>query len=290
MVVSMTGYGRGQQHDEQFSVTIEIKTVNHRFKEYYMRLPKHFLIIEDKIKKQLDKHIQRGRIEVHALVEGQGSTSSKVQVDWDLLADYYKKLEEIRSVYHTAGDITLESLLKSELITIEEKEMSSESLNTLLLAAVREACEQLVHMRNTEGAKLQEELRMLLKQLQIAVTKILNLAPSAVEKYEQRIRKKMQELFDGQIDETRIMMEAAIFADKCDISEELARLNSHIAQYENTLQTTGPVGRKLDFLIQEMNREANTIGSKANEANIASQVVEMKSILEKMKEQVQNIE
>lgn len=290
MVISMTGYGRGQQHDEQFSVTIEIKTVNHRFKEYYMRLPKQFLIIEDKIKKQLDNHIQRGRIEVHALVEGQGSISRKVQVDWELLADYYKKLEEIRSAYHAAGDITLESLLKSELITIEEKEMSSESLNTLLLEAVKEACGQLVHMRNTEGAKLQEELRMLLKQLQLAVTKIMTLAPSAVEKYKQRIRKKIQELLDGQIDETRIMMEAAIFADKCDISEELARLNSHIAQYENTLQTTGPVGRKLDFLIQEMNREANTIGSKANEANIASQVVEMKSILEKMKEQVQNIE
>ena len=291
MVVSMTGFGRGKAESLQFSVTVEVKTVNHRFCEYNIRMPRQLLKIEDKIKKKLSTAIQRGRVEVYILIDGSGIVTRKVNVDWKLVDEYYHYLANIKEKYGFKGEIPLEVLVtREELITIDEEETSNEELESLVLAAVEQAALELGKMRVSEGEALEKDVSAHLFKLNERVAALSALAPAVVEQYRKRLARRMEDFQAGQIDEARIITETAIFADKADISEEIARLKSHIQQLEKTLKLDETVGRKSDFLIQEMNREVNTIGSKANDSLIANEVVEMKSLLEKMKEQIQNIE
>ncbi|MBN8199526.1 MULTISPECIES: YicC/YloC family endoribonuclease [Bacillaceae] len=290
MAVSMTGYGRSKKDSGQRSITVEIKTVNHRFSEFQIRMPRQLMHIEDKIKKMLNRHIKRGRIEVYITIDGDGLSSRKVNVDWELLDEYYQYITAIQTKYQIQTDLSIGDVIREELIGIEEKDSGNEELSQLVLSATEEACLQLTDMRRLEGDELEKDLRSHLSLLSSRVLKLREYAPLVVQFYRERLEKRMREFLDGQVDEPRILTEVAMFADKADINEELTRLQSHISQFENTLQLTDPAGRKLDFILQEMNREANTIGSKANSAEIAAEVVEIKSLLEKMKEQVQNIE
>ncbi|RBP95183.1 uncharacterized protein (TIGR00255 family) [Cytobacillus firmus] len=290
MAVSMTGYGRSKKESGQCSITVEIKTVNHRFSEFQIRMPRQLMHIEDKIKKKLNGHIKRGRIEVYITIDGDGLSSRKVNVDWDLLDEYYQYITAIQTKYQISTDLSIGNVIREELIGIEEKESGNEELSQMVLSAAEEACLQLTEMRRLEGDELEKDLRSHLTLLSSRVSKLREFAPKVVQLYRERLEKRMREFLDGQVDEPRILTEVAMFADKADISEELTRLQSHISQFEKTLQLSEPTGRKLDFILQEMNREANTIGSKANSAEIAAEVVEIKSLLEKMKEQVQNIE
>jgi uncharacterized protein (TIGR00255 family) len=291
MVASMTGFGRGRAESSQFSVTAEIKSVNHRFCEFHIRMPRQLLKIEDKIKKKLAETIQRGRVEVYITIGGSGAITRKVMVDWDLLDEYYQYIEKIKERYKLTADVPLKAILeRDEIIMIEEVESENEELEKLVLAAVEEAALDLNKMRQSEGEALEKDVYKYLNQLNDRIQVVENLAPTVVEHYRKRLQKRMEDLRAGEIDEARILTETAIFADKADISEEIARLKSHILQFERTVKLHEPVGRKLDFLVQEMNREVNTIGSKANDSHIANEVVEMKSLLEKMKEQLQNIE
>ncbi|MBT2687974.1 YicC family protein [Bacillus sp. ISL-47] len=292
MVVSMTGFGRSKKDSGQFSITVEIKTVNHRFSEFHMRMPRQLMHMEDKIKKKLGEHIGRGRIEVYVTIEGEGLASRKVNVDWELLDEYYQYITAIKTKYDIQNDLSIEDIIREELIGIEEKEKEAgnEELSQHVLSAAEEACLHLTQMRQAEGLELEKDVRCHLGLLSQRVILLRELSPKVVQLYQERLEKRIKDYLDGQIDESRILTEVAVFADKADINEELARLQSHISQFEKTLQLTEPVGRKLDFLLQEMNREANTIGSKANDAAIAAEVVEIKSLLEKMKEQIQNIE
>ncbi|QED47483.1 YicC/YloC family endoribonuclease [Cytobacillus dafuensis] len=290
MVVSMTGFGRSNKNEGSFSALVEIKTVNHRFAEYQIRMPRQFLYLEDKIKKQLNAYIQRGRTEVFITIEGQGILSRNVHIDWALLDEYYQYIRKIKDRYAIDKEITIQDLTREELINIEEKEANSETLEKIVLSAVGEACIQLRQMRTMEGAVLEKDLSHQLNQLKEHVILLKDYAPNVVQQYQEKLAKRMNDLVSGQFDEGRILTEVAIFADKVDINEELTRLNSHIKQFTQTLLASEPIGRKLDFILQEMNRETNTIGSKANDYKIASEVVEMKSLLEKMKEQVQNVE
>jgi uncharacterized protein (TIGR00255 family) len=291
MVASMTGFGRGRAESSQFSVTAEIKSVNHRFCEFHIRMPRQLLKIEDKIKKKLAETIQRGRVEVYITIGGSGAITRKVMVDWDLLDEYYQYIEKIKERYKLTADVPLKAILeRDEIIMIEEVESENEELEKLVLAAVEEAALDLNKMRQSEGEALEKDVYKYLNQLSDRIQAVENLAPTVVEHYRKRLQKRMEDLRAGEIDEARILTETAIFADKADISEEIARLKSHILQFERTVKLHEPVGRKLDFLVQEMNREVNTIGSKANDSHIANEVVEMKSLLEKMKEQLQNIE
>ncbi|KAF0820304.1 MULTISPECIES: YicC/YloC family endoribonuclease [unclassified Cytobacillus] len=290
MAVSMTGYGRSKKDSGQCSITVEIKTVNHRFSEFQIRMPRQLMHIEDKIKKKLNRHIKRGRIEVFITIDGDGLASRKVNVDWELLDEYYQYITAIQAKYQIQTDLSIGDVIREELIGIEEKEAGNEELSQLVLSAAEEACLQLMQMRKAEGDELEKDLRSHLSLLSNRVIKLKEYAPTVAKLYQERLQRRMKEFLDGQVDEPRILTEVAVFADKADISEELIRLQSHISQFEHTLQLTEPAGRKLDFILQEMNREANTIGSKANSAEIAAEVVEIKSLLEKMKEQVQNIE
>ncbi|MDM5226280.1 YicC/YloC family endoribonuclease [Cytobacillus sp. NJ13] len=290
MAVSMTGYGRSKKDSGQCSITVEIKTVNHRFTEFQIRMPRQLMHMEDKIKKKLNGHIKRGRIEVYITIDGDGLSSRKVNVDWELLDEYFQYITAIQTKYQISTDLSIGNVIREELIGIEEKESGNEELSQMVLSAAEEACLQLMEMRRLEGDELEKDLRSHLSLLSSRVLKLREYAPKVVQLYRERLEKRMKEFLDGQVDEPRILTEVAMFADKADISEELTRLQSHINQFEKTLQLSEPAGRKLDFILQEMNREANTIGSKANSAEIAAEVVEIKSLLEKMKEQVQNIE
>lgn len=290
MVVSMTGFGRSKKDSGQFSITVEIKTVNHRFSEFHMRMPRQLMHMEDKIKKKLGEHIKRGRIEVYVTIVGDGLASRKVNVDWELLDEYYQYITAIKTKYNIQNDLSIQDIIREELIGIEEKEAGNEELSQHVLSAAEEACLHLTQMRQAEGLELEKDVRSHLGLLSKRVILLLEFSPKVVQQYRERLEKRIKDYLDGQIDEPRILTEVAVFADKADINEELTRLQSHIGQFEKTLQLTEPVGRKLDFILQEMNREANTIGSKGNDAEIAAEVVEIKSLLEKMKEQIQNIE
>ncbi|MCM3726005.1 YicC family protein [Neobacillus cucumis] len=291
MVISMTGFGRGKTESAAFSVNVEIKTVNHRFSEMNIRMPRQLLKIEDKLKKILSQHIRRGRVEVYVSVDGEGIVSRKIQVDWKLIEEYFVFINEAKSKYGIEGDITLQDLLnRTELLHIEESEAGNEEIEKLVLTATEEAVLLLKQMRIAEGDELKKDLLAITAQIETNVTELQKFAPLVVQAFKERLTKRMQEFVNGQLDETRILTEVAVFADKADINEEITRLRSHIQQFLQTLNEYEPIGRKLDFLVQEMNREANTIGSKANDSNIAKKVVEIKSLLEKLKEQVQNIE
>lgn len=291
MVISMTGFGRSRVESDSFSVNVEVKTVNHRFCEINIRMPRQLLKIEDKIKKKLNQQIRRGRVEVYVSIEGEGAVTRKVHVDWKLIEEYYQFIKQAHEKYELEGKVSLQDLLnRSELLHIEESEVGNETLENLVLTAAEQAVNLLKQMRIAEGEELKKDLLASLSQIETNVTELQNYAPLVVQLYKERITKRMQEFVNGMIDESRILTEVAVFADKADINEEITRLRSHIQQFIHTLNENEPIGRKLDFLVQEMNREANTIGSKANDSNIAKKVVEIKSLLEKLKEQVQNIE
>jgi uncharacterized protein (TIGR00255 family) len=291
MVISMTGFGRSKTESGTFTVNVEIKTVNHRFNEFNIRMPRQLLKIEDKIKKKLTQYIRRGRVEVYVGIEGENNVTRKVHVDWNLVDQYFQFIKQAQEKFDIKQPITLHDLLNhSDLIHIEESENGNEELENLVLTAVEHAVIQLKQMRVAEGEELKKDLLSSLNNIEMTVNELQLYAPLVVQMFKERLTKRMQEFVNGQIDETRILTEVAIFADKADINEEITRLKSHIGQFIQTLNDHEPIGRKLDFLVQEMNREANTIGSKANDSNIAKKVVKIKSLLEKLKEQVQNIE
>lgn len=291
MVTSMTGYGRGEAENEQVKVFAEIKTVNHRFCEYTIRMPRQLLVLEEKVKKKANEYIRRGRVEIFITVEGESLVSKKVKIDWDLADQYVTLMDEVKGKYNLESSITLQDMLQFESIFMtEEVPTVPVDLESLLMDSLTVALENLKQMRTQEGQELAQDLQNQLKKLAEIVEGVKNYAPSVVEQYKARLAVKLAELTDGLIEDSRMITEAAIFADKCDINEELTRLESHVQQFTVTLRHGDPIGRKLDFLVQEMNREVNTIGSKANDSAITKEVVEMKSLLEKLKEQVQNIE
>ncbi|MGE7779199.1 YicC/YloC family endoribonuclease [Peribacillus sp. NPDC097264] len=291
MVTSMTGYGRGESQNEQVKVFAEIKTVNHRFCEYTIRMPRQLLVLEEKVKKMASEYIRRGRVELFITVEGKSLVSKNVDIDWNLADQYVSLMDAVKGKYNLGGSISLQDILQLESVFLMEEVATVPSdLEKLLMESVKGALENLKQMRVQEGQGLASDLQSQLKKFAEIVAGVKTYAPSVVKQYKDRLTIKLSELTDGMIEDSRIVTEAAIFADKCDINEELTRLDSHVQQFSDTLKQGQPIGRKLDFLVQEMNREVNTIGSKANDSAITKEVVEMKSLLEKLKEQVQNIE
>lgn len=287
----MTGFGRSKKMVDDTTVTVEMKTVNHRFSEYHIRIPRPLLYLEDRIKKQVNPYISRGRIEIFVMIEGNNLLKRRLNVDWTLIDEYYHFIEDLKEKYHINKDHELSHfLMKEVLIHIEEVEEENKELESVILQAVDEAAKHLYEMRKVEGEILEKDLYNHLRKMENLTTELEQYAPKVVEIYRERLLKKMEEYVQSMFDESRILTEVAIFADRSDITEEITRLKSHIQQFETILQENGPVGRKLDFLLQEMNREVNTVGSKGNDSNIAKLVVEMKSNLEKMREQVQNVE
>jgi uncharacterized protein (TIGR00255 family) len=291
MVKSMTGFGRAEANQGTYKILIEMKSVNHRFCEINIRMPKQFLVLEEKLKKAVGSYLQRGRVEIFITIEGQNIHEHSLDVDWKLLSAYIDALHKVKDRHQISGSIEINDILKLEnVFTIKEAQTGMEEIEMSLLEQVQLATEQLVSMRALEGEQLKEDIFIHLTYIENMAKELQQFAPLVVEAYRKRLEKKMKEFLGSEIDEQRIMAEAAIFADRADINEELKRIHSHLGQFTQSLHSTDPVGRKLDFLVQELNREVNTIGSKANDAKIANLVVEMKACLEKIKEQVQNIE
>lgn len=292
VVLSMTGYGRARCESDLFQITVEMKSVNHRFAEINIRMPRQFLIFEDKIKKIIGSYVQRGRIEVFITVEGEGLVKRSIQIDWDLMDEIFQKLTNVKEKYSLKDEISLGQLWKNdETFTIIEKEAENDELESLLLKAVHTAATNLKNMRIQEGKQLKAVICEFLNEINRDIDIVAEHAPQVIEHYQKKLQKRMNEFSDGIVDENRILAEVAIYADKADITEEITRIKSHLVQFHETLENNrDPIGRKLDFLVQEFNREINTIGSKANDGFIALKVVEMKSNLEKIREQVQNIE
>lgn len=291
MVKSMTGYGAGSRKGNGISISAEMKTVNHRFCEQIVRMPKQYLTLEDAVKKLISQYIHRGRAEVFITIDGEKAKNQKMVVDWQLLDEYYRVLEEMRARFTIKEPVSVSELLQNkDCFQLLDDTVNVEEMESMLLGAVKDAAIQLAVMREAEGRELKTNILALLQSVHQVTDKLKRLAPKVAESYRERLKAKLDSYTSGLVDESRLLTEVAIFAEKADINEELVRLYSHIHQFASIIEESEPVGRRLDFLLQEMNREVNTIGSKGNAAEIASAVVDLKSSLEKMKEQVQNIE
>jgi len=287
----MTGFGRGIKEKDDFRITVEIKSVNHRFFECSIRIPRQLSHIEDKLKRKIKEYIKRGKIDVFVTVSGSGLVSRSLKVDWDLVDSYADWAIQLKNKFNLKDELSIDHFMSNpELVTFEEKEDSSHDLEVCVQDALLQAVEKLYTMKVNEGRELERDLIHHLNLFKQSTEQALKSSPTVITKYQDRLEKRIKEFTNGQIDENRILTEVAVFAEKSDVTEEFTRLNSHFIQFEAALQKNEPIGRRLDFITQEMNREVNTIGSKANDAQLISHVVDMKSIVEKLREQVQNIE
>ncbi|MGI6450377.1 MAG: YicC/YloC family endoribonuclease [Desulfitobacteriia bacterium] len=292
MANSMTGFGRGEAEGLGYHISLEIKAVNHRFLEVMVRMPRTLTGWEEKIRKYIQDKVSRGRIEVFINVKETGEKKRLVKVDKDLTLSYDKSLKELANLLNTAYQTDIYRLVTlPEVLSVEEEELDTDSLWPIMEKALNAALAELLAMRRLEGQKLIRDLQQKVNYLGELRDEVAARAPLVVTEYRQKFKERLALLLsDTGIDETRFTMEIALFADRASIEEELVRLESHLEQFRHALLSSEPIGRKLDFLIQEMNREINTIGSKANDLEISKVVVESKSELEKIREQVQNIE
>jgi len=288
----MTGYGRGEAQGAGKQFTVELRSVNHRFCEVVIRMPKQFSALEERVRKTIQEQVARGRVDVFITMEETGEQPKRVKVDRALARAYCNALRELEDSLGVQGILEPAQIAKfPDVLKVEAEEDDLEQIWTILEQAVRQATCQLAAMRQVEGAKLKSDLIHRLKEIEQFNRDIENRAPLVVEEYRQKLQARIQGMVPGvEIDEGRLAAEVAFFADRSSITEEIVRLNSHLEQARNSLQLAEPVGRKLDFLVQEMNREINTIGSKAGDLKISATVVEVKSEIEKIREQVQNIE
>ena len=292
MIQSMTGFGRCQKTLGSRDITVEIKAVNHRYLEFSSRLPRSLGFIEDKLKAQVQSRIARGKVEVSVTVTEQKGSASRVTLNEELALSYLEELRIFARKNGLTDDLTLSDFCwLPDLFTTRMAEVDEEALWRDISETADGALDSFIAMRRREGEKLSADLAAKLYNILTLVEAVERRSPETVEAYRQRLYKKLGELLaDRQIDDSRVLTEAALFADKVAVDEETVRLRSHIDQFRHILTLEEPVGRKLDFLVQEMNREANTIGSKAQDAEMARIVVELKSEIEKVREQIQNIE
>ena len=294
MIKSMTGFGRGEYTDGKRSITVEIKSVNHRYSDITVKMPRRYTFAEDKIKNTVKEKIRRGKVDVSIIVDNIAENDVNIRLNTMLAKQYYDNLTELRSEFDLSGDISLQFMasLPDVMKAIPDVEDEEEITNAILIP-VAEAAANLEKMRAVEGEKLAEDLIAKGEHVKEIIDRIEERAPQVVVDYTAKLKERIQELVGSavQIPEDRILVEAAVFADKCAIDEEITRLNSHLIQLRNIIEKSSqPEGKKLDFLVQEMNREANTIGSKANDITITNYMLEIKSEIEKIREQVQNIE
>ena len=292
MIKSMTGFGRGEAAGVRYVVRIELKAVNHRYLDIFLRIPKQYSQAEEVLRRVISERVSRGRIDAAVSVEEFEQKERNVQVNAPLLQGYVRALEGIKGLLGSDEAITLSQILTLPgVLEVEEPECDWEDLQQVLGQAAAAALDDLEQMRAAEGERLCADLREKIARIEGLLAQIAQIAPQVVEDYRERLSERLRDLLHGTtLTEERFMAEVALFADRCSIDEELVRLGSHTHQLKELLHSTQPVGRKLDFLIQEMNREVNTIGSKGSNVQIAGLVVELKSELEKVREQVQNIE
>lgn len=292
MIKSMTGYGRSEGYEDGVLFRVEIRSVNHRFQEVMVRMPRELLPLEEMVKKEVQSTFTRGRLDVFVTIEQSESAGRNAEIDWEFAARVVQSVRELKDRFELSGELNVSDLVHiPDLLAVQETEANVEAWRDPLLRVVREACAALLEMRLSEGAELAKDVLQRVEFIREHIGAIRLQAPKVVESYRERIAERVQDfLRELEIDEARLLTEAALYAEKCNIDEELTRLDSHCKQFQHILSQEQPAGRKLDFLLQEMNREINTVGSKANDLTISRNVVEVKSELEKIREQVQNIE
>ena len=289
---SMTGYGRAHEEIDGREITVELRAVNHRYLDVSVKYPRIYGYLEDALKKAATARISRGKVDIFVQITSNGAADTTVRLDLSLARQYYDALKTLSAELHIPEEISAVSIAKMpDVLVGEQAEVDADALSVAVLSVFDRAVADFDIMREREGVKMAADVREKAAHIEMLVGKVEERAPQRVEEYRAKLLKKMQEvLADSSIDESRIIAEAAIYADRVAVDEETVRLRSHLHQLDIMLNESNPVGRKLDFLVQEMNREANTIGSKSNDSELARLVVDLKSDIEKIREQIQNIE
>mgnify|MGYP000595132093 FL=1 len=292
MIKSMTGYGKSEQTIDSLNVTVEIKSVNHRYFEFSARVPREYGFLEEKLKKYCNSLITRGKVECYVSVEDLEDREMEVNVNETLAAGYVKALKELSERFGLKDDISAVTLSRyPDVITLHKASEDEERIWNAVKTVAETAVSKFIEMRETEGSKLRGDILSRADYIIECVEFIEGRSPETVREYNEKLKQRMKELLgDAAVDEQRLLNEAAIYADKIAVDEETVRLRSHISQLREFMNSSEAIGRKLDFLVQEINREANTIGSKAQDVDIAKKVIAIKAEVEKIREQVQNIE
>lgn len=292
MIKSMTGYGKSEQTIDSLNVTVEIKSVNHRYFEFSARVTREYGFLEEKLKKYCNSLITRGKVECYVSVEDLEEREMEVNVNETLAAGYVKALKELSERFGLKDDISAVTLSRyPDVITLHKASEDEERIWNAVKTVAETAVSKFIEMRETEGSKLRGDILSRADYIIECVEFIEGRSPETVREYNEKLKQRMKELLgDAAVDEQRLLNEAAIYADKIAVDEETVRLRSHISQLREFMNSSEAIGRKLDFLVQEINREANTIGSKAQDVDIAKKVIAIKAEVEKIREQVQNIE
>ena len=292
MIKSMTGFGRGHQVLNGRDITVEIRAVNHRYYEFSSRLPRSLGYVEDKLKTLLQGRISRGKVEVSVLINNVEAADEKITINHEIVKEYIDAMRSVKDEFGLVDDLSLSNILRiPDAFTVVKTETDEEQLWEDISSTAEEALEHFISMRENEGERMKQDVLSRLAKIEEWVGVVETRSPMVVEDYRKRLYDKMCEVLSStNIDENRILMEAGIFSEKTAVDEETVRLRSHIAQFRGMLESGEPVGRKLDFLVQEMNRETNTIGSKVQDIEVTRIVVDQKSEIEKIREQIQNIE
>ncbi len=292
MPKSMTGYGRSKMLFGAREITVEIRSVNHKFFEFSSRVPRQYGYIEDKLKALFSASISRGKVEAYVSISTNDGSDVSVEVNTPLAENYISALRKANSTLNLTDDITLTRLFGiPDIFTVTKAETDENELWEEVRATASAALEGFVDMRRREGERLKADILTKLDYIEETVAKIELRSPEVTKEYRERLYQKLCDILqDKNIDEARILTEAAIFADKTAVDEETVRLKSHVASFRELLELDEPIGKKLDFLVQEMNREVNTTGSKCSDLTITKMVVDLKSTIEKVREQIQNIE
>ena len=292
MIRSMTGYGSAKGSCQGLEISIELKSVNNRYLDCAVRLPRGFLFAEEAVKAKVQEHISRGKVDVYVSVDTACSDAVVVKVNGTLAAGYLDAVRQLSETYDLDGTMSALALSRMpDVLSVEKKDADAEAVSAAISEITEQALLEYDAMRAREGQKLHDDIAARLKTIEDYVSEVERRSPETVNEYRQRLYRKMTEVLENTaLDEQRILLEAGIFADKVAVDEETVRLRSHIAQMRGMLENGSPIGRKMDFLVQEFNRESNTIGSKCSDSAITKIVIELKSEIEKIREQIQNIE
>ena len=292
MIRSMTGYGRCQQIRNGRDISVEIRSVNHRFFEFSARIPRVYGYLEEKMKSFVQSKVSRGKVDVNVTVFTIEGKESEVEINKSLAQGYIEALRELKDEFGLLDDLSLSSISRfGDIFSVRKAAEDEEAVWADVQVVAQEAVDHFIAMRETEGKRLKADVLEKLHHIEEIVSQIEARSPQTVANYRERLTAKMQEVLqDKNVDEQRLLLEAAIYSEKIAVDEETVRLKSHLKQFYQLLETDQAVGRKLEFLVQELNRETNTIGSKAQDIEITGMVVEIKSEIEKLREQIQNIE
>ena len=290
MIKSMTGFGRCKMTVGEYEINVDIRSVNHRYFDFYLKIPKYYGFMEDKIRETVSKYIGRGKVEVSVYIKLINSDEKQIVLNEPLCDNYINVLTSLKEKLGTEEEINVRLLTRfNDIFEMEYKEADEEAVTETVLSVLKSCLDDFITMREREGERIKNDLEDRLTKIEKLGFEVEKRAPEIVEEYRLRLTKKICEIV-ANVDEQRIIQEAAIYADKITTAEETVRLKSHIKEFRDLISKGGPIGKKLDFIVQEMNRETNTIGSKCNDFETSKIVVELKSEIENVREQIQNIE